>query len=74
MFAGLKAVIHIEICAASEKLRTATCSRHMANLCVLRLLSPKGRRGGGGGGGAWGPCPDPSHTLLQVLVCMTGKP
>ena len=73
MFAGHKAVIHIEICAASEKLHTATCSRHMVNHCVLRLLSPKGRRGGGGGG-AWGPCPDLSRTLLQVLVCMTGKP
>ena len=48
MFAGHKAVIHIEICAALEKLRTATCSRHMVNLCVLRLLSPKGRRGGMG--------------------------
>ena len=49
MFAGHEAVIHIEICAASEKLRTATCSRHMVNLCVLRLLSSKGRRGGGMG-------------------------
>ena len=46
MFAGHKAVIHIEICAASKKLCTATCSRHMVNLCILRLLR---RRGGGMG-------------------------
>ena len=48
MFAGHKAVIHIEICAASEKLRTATCSRHMVNSAFCACSVPKGEEGGMG--------------------------
>ena len=57
LYAGHEATIHIEI--------VATCAKRVANLRVLRRLSPEG---GGKGGGHGPPLPSLDPPLTKMLL------